>query len=187
MELNLINGKNFPAIVQDEISLQVITFGYINQEIVKKIKSNELLCLIDATSNSIWNDEEIQKNNLKVTEISIQDEVVLIKVLKKSSFDNLFNSSSAKGFIYELQYTIKKRIEEKNENSYTYKLTQRGINKVAQKVGEEAVELVIEAKDSNDDLFLNESADLMYHFLILLHQKGFTLEKVEEILKQRQK
>lgn len=187
MELNLINGKNYPAIVQDEISLQIITFGYINQETVEKIKSNQLLCLLDSKSNLIWNDEEIQKNNLKVTEILIKDEGVLIKVIKKSPIDNHFNSNSPKGTIYELQHTIKQRIEEKNENSYTYKLTQRGINKVAQKVGEEAVELVIEAKDSNDELFLNESADLMYHFLILLHQKGFTLEDVEKILKQRQK
>ncbi|MCW8939490.1 MAG: phosphoribosyl-ATP diphosphatase, partial [Flavobacteriales bacterium] len=93
----------------------------------------------------------------------------------------------AKGFIYKLESTISKKIDVDDENSYTNMLYKRGINKVAQKVGEEAVELVIEAKDNDADLFKNEAADLMYHYLILLKAKGFQLEDIEEVLKKRSK
>jgi phosphoribosyl-ATP pyrophosphohydrolase/phosphoribosyl-AMP cyclohydrolase len=98
-----------------------------------------------------------------------------------------FNLMSNKGFVYQLEQTISQRIDENVTDSYTNKLYRRGINKVAQKVGEEAVEVVIEAKDNNDDLFLNESADLLYHYLILLKAKGFQLEDVEKVLKEREK
>jgi phosphoribosyl-ATP pyrophosphohydrolase/phosphoribosyl-AMP cyclohydrolase len=93
-----------------------------------------------------------------------------------------FGDKDSKGFLYELEEKISQRIDEKTEGSYTYSLFQRGINKMAQKVGEEAVEVVIEAKDNNDDLFKNEAADLLYHLLILLKAKNFTLKDIEEIL-----
>ena len=96
-----------------------------------------------------------------------------------------FGEKETKGFLYELESIINQRIDEKVEDSYTSKLYQRGINKVAQKVGEEAVELVIEAKDNNDDLFKNEAADLLYHFLILLKAKNFKLQDIEEVLRGR--
>ena len=89
--------------------------------------------------------------------------------------------------MYELQQTISDKIDNNDENSYTNSLFKSGINKVAQKVGEEAVELIIETKDNNDKLFLNEAADLLYHYLILLKAKGFTIEDVEKILKSRSK
>lgn len=98
-----------------------------------------------------------------------------------------FGEESSKGFIYKLEETIADRIDSDDPNSYTNKLYKRGINKVAQKVGEEAVELVIEAKDNNDELFLNEAADLMYHYLILLKAKGKQLEDVEMVLRERAK
>jgi phosphoribosyl-ATP pyrophosphohydrolase/phosphoribosyl-AMP cyclohydrolase len=98
-----------------------------------------------------------------------------------------FGDDTAKGFIYELEQIINQRIESDAEESYTNKLFKKGINKVAQKVGEEAVELVIEAKDDNIDLFKNEAADLLYHLLILLKAKGVTLESIEEVLKERHK
>ena len=97
----------------------------------------------------------------------------------------MFWRKVAKGFLYELEEVISQRIDEKVEDSYTSKLYQRGINKVAQKVGEEAVELVIEAKDDNDDLFKNEAADLLYHFLILLKAKNFKLQDIEKVLRGR--
>ena len=96
-----------------------------------------------------------------------------------------FKEETAQGFIYELEQTIAQRIDDNAENSYTNKLYKSGINKVAQKVGEEAVELVIEALDNNTDCFKNEAADLLYHYLILLKAKGFKMEDIEEILKGR--
>ena len=93
----------------------------------------------------------------------------------------------AKGFIYELEQTINDRIDSNDPDSYTNKLFRRGINKVAQKVGEEAVEVVIESKDNDDNLFKNEAADLLYHFLILLKAKGVKLQDIEDVLKERSK
>lgn len=98
-----------------------------------------------------------------------------------------FAEENDKGFLYELQKKISEKIDTNDESSYTNELYRKGINKVAQKVGEEAVELVIEAKDNNDELFLNEASDLIYHYLILLKAKGFTIEDVEKILKSRSK
>jgi phosphoribosyl-ATP pyrophosphohydrolase/phosphoribosyl-AMP cyclohydrolase len=96
-----------------------------------------------------------------------------------------FKTETATNFLYQLEQTIHKRIDENTEGSYTNQLFRRGINKVAQKVGEEAVELVIEAKDDNADLFKDEAADLMYHYLILLKAKNFTLKEIETVLQQR--
>jgi phosphoribosyl-AMP cyclohydrolase / phosphoribosyl-ATP pyrophosphohydrolase len=100
---------------------------------------------------------------------------------------NCFNENTSKGFLYDLQHTIVQKIDSNDENSYTNKLYKRGINKVAQKVGEEAVELVIESKDDNIDLFKNEAADLLYHFLILLKAKNTSLEEIELVLQGRSK
>ena len=98
-----------------------------------------------------------------------------------------FGEAKPKGFIYELEDTISERISSKDENSYTYQLAKKGINKVAQKVGEEAVELIIESKDSNCELFKNEAADLLYHLLLLLKVKETSFEEIESILKSRSK
>ena len=98
-----------------------------------------------------------------------------------------FKEETAKGFLYKLESVIEQRISEKSDKSYTAQLFARGINKVAQKVGEEAVELVIESKDNDIDLFKNEAADLLYHFLILLKTKDLKLEDIEEILQERHK
>jgi phosphoribosyl-ATP pyrophosphohydrolase/phosphoribosyl-AMP cyclohydrolase len=98
-----------------------------------------------------------------------------------------FKEETSKGFVYALEDTINKRIVEADENSYTYKLFKKGINKVAQKVGEEAVELVIESKDNDLNLFKNEAADLLYHYLILLKAKELNFESIEEVLEKRKK
>ena len=97
----------------------------------------------------------------------------------------VLKDETAKGFVYQLEKTINDRIDSNDPNSYTNDLYQKGINKVAQKVGEEAVELVIEAKDSNDDLFKNEAADLIYHLLILLKKKNMSFTQIEEVLKKQ--
>ncbi|MCB9202792.1 MAG: bifunctional phosphoribosyl-AMP cyclohydrolase/phosphoribosyl-ATP diphosphatase HisIE [Flavobacteriales bacterium] len=186
-----------PVIIQDRLSLQVLMLGFMNQEALDKTKNEKVVTFYSRSKNRLWTKGESSGNFLYVKEIALDCDLdtLLIKVDPKgptchrgtvSCFDK-FESEEAKGFVYTLQETIKQRIENKESNSYTYKLTQKGINKVAQKVGEEAVEVVIEAKDNNDELFLNESADLLYHYLILLHQKGFTLEDVEKILKSRSK
>ena len=124
--------------------------------------------------------------------IDCDNDTLLIKVNPQgptchTGATNCFNEETAKGFLYMLEKTISQRIDDNDENSYTNKLFKRGINKVAQKVGEEAVELVIEAKDNNDDLFKNEAADLLYHFIILLKAKGMSIIDIEEELKKRSK
>ena len=133
-------------------------------------------------------------NFLEVKSIAIDcdNDTILIKVKPfgptcHTGSTTCFNEVSNRGFVYELEQTINDRIDlAEDKDSYTYKLYHTGINKVAQKVGEEAVEIVIEAKDNNDDLFLGEAADLMYHYLILLKAKGFKLENVENVLKSRE-
>ena len=124
--------------------------------------------------------------------IDCDNDTILIKATPKGptchrGSTSCFQEETAKGFLYELEQTISNRIDTNDENSYTNKLYKRGINKVAQKVGEEAIELVIEAKDNDANLFKNEAADLMYHYLILLKAKGFSLTNIEEILKCRAK
>ena len=99
--------------------------------------------------------------------------------------DTCFNETNNKDFLHTLTDTIKQRFEDRSGKSYTASLFDKGINKVAQKLGEEAVELVIESKDDNDELFLNEAADLLFHYMILLQAKGFTLENVKKVLESR--
>ena len=122
--------------------------------------------------------------------IDCDNDTILIKASPKgptchTGNISCFKEETAKGFLYDLEQTINQRIEEGAENSYTNKLYKQGINKVAQKVGEEAVELVIESKDNDDNLFKNEAADLLYHYLILIRAKGYQLEDIEEVLKGR--
>ncbi len=120
------------------------------------------------------------------------DDTLLIKVIPQgptchTGATSCFKEETSKGFLYELEKVIEQRISDNQEGSYTARLFSRGVNKVAQKVGEEAVELVIESKDNNIDLFKNEAADLLYHFLILLKTKSLKLQDIEEILSGRHK
>lgn len=183
-----------PVIIQDNRSLQVLMLGYMNEEAFEKTKKEGIVTFFSRSKNRLWTKGEESGNFLKVENIQVDcdNDTILIKAIPKNvvchtgSF-SCFGEKDAKGFLYELEDKISQRIDDKVESSYTYSLFQRGINKVAQKVGEEAVELVIEAKDNNDDLFKNEAADLLYHFLILLKTKGFSLEEIEEILEKRNK
>ncbi|HEX7869443.1 MAG TPA: bifunctional phosphoribosyl-AMP cyclohydrolase/phosphoribosyl-ATP diphosphatase HisIE [Chryseobacterium sp.] len=183
-----------PIIIQDNRTLQVLMLGYMNEEAFEKTKSEGIVTFFSRSKNRLWTKGEESGNFLTVKNIEIDcdNDTILIKVIPKNivchtgSF-SCFGDKSSKGFLYELEEKINQRIDEKTEGSYTYSLFQRGINKVAQKIGEEAVELVIEAKDNNDDLFKNEAADLLYHFLILLKAKNIILEDIEEILLARNK
>jgi len=181
-----------PVIIQDDRTLQVLMLGYMNEEAFEKTKKEGIVTFFSRSKNRLWTKGEESGNFLKVKNIAIDcdQDTVLIKAIPMNvvchtgSF-SCFGDKDSKGFLYELEEKISQRIDEKTEGSYTYSLFQRGINKMAQKVGEEAVEVVIEAKDNNDDLFKNEAADLLYHLLILLKAKNFTLKDIEEILLSR--
>jgi len=183
-----------PVIIQNDTTQQVLMLGYMNEEAFVKTKQEGKVTFFSRSKNRLWTKGEISGNFLLVKEIMIDcdQDTILIKAKPQgptchTGSNTCFNEETAKGFLYQLEQTIKQRVESGDEKSYTRDLVQKGINKVAQKVGEEAVELVIEAKDNNDDLFKNEAADLLFHYLILLKAKGFSLEKIEEVLKSRAK
>ncbi len=183
-----------PVIVQDNLTLQVLMLGYMNEEALTKTQNKGLVTFFSRSKNRLWTKGEISGNHLVVNDLKVDcdQDTILVKATPKgptchTGATTCFDEETSKGFLYSLEQTISDRIDSDDPNSYTNKLYKRGINKVAQKVGEEAVELVIEAKDDDDSLFLNEAADLMYHTLILLKAKGFKLEDVEGKLKERVK
>ena len=183
-----------PVIVQDEVSLQVLMLGYMNEEAFAKTSEEGKVVFYSRSKQRLWMKGETSGNFLVVKDIKVDCDNDTILILANpvgpvchTGTQTCFGEVNSKGFLYKLEETIKKRIDENDENSYTNKLFKRGINKVAQKVGEEAVELVIEAKDNDENLFLNEAADLMYHLLILLKAKNNTLSQVENILSERAK
>lgn len=183
-----------PVIIQDATTAQVLMLGYMNQEALEKTKAEKRVTFFSRSKNRLWTKGETSGNFLNVVDLQIDcdQDTILIKANAvgptcHTGSVSCFGEASLKGFLYKLEQTISNRIDSDDPDSYTNKLYKRGINKVAQKVGEEAVELVIEAKDQNDELFLNEAADLMYHYLILLKAKGKNLADVEEVLRNRSK
>jgi len=193
IDFNKDNGL-VPVIIQDNTTAQVLMLGYMNEEAFEKTEKEGIVTFFSRSKNRLWTKGEESGNFLTVKSIQIDcdNDTVLIKVIPKNTVCHTgsfscFGERESKGFLYQLENTISNRIEEKVEGSYTYSLYQKGINKVAQKVGEEAVELVIEAKDNNADLFTNEAADLLYHFLILLKTKGFSMADIESVLMERDK
>lgn len=181
-----------PVIIQDTNTLQVLMLGYMNEEAYQKTQTEKRVTFYSRSKNRLWTKGEESGNFLDVEDIQLDcdSDTLLIKTIPNgptchTGSTSCFKEETAKGFLYQLESTIQQRIDENTQDSYTNKLYRRGINKVAQKVGEEAVELVIEAKDDNDNLFKNEAADLLYHFLILLKAKGTNLEEIEEVLKGR--
>lgn len=186
------SGGLVPAVIQDTLSLQVLMVGYMNEEALEKTKKEGKVTFFSRSKNRLWTKGETSGNWLIVDEIftDCDNDTILIKAYPQgptchTGSTSCFGDKQPKGFLYELEDVIEKRITENPEGSYTSKLFSRGVNKVAQKVGEEAVELVIEAKDDNIDLFKNEAADLLYHFLILLKTKKLKLEDIEAILVER--
>ena len=183
-----------PVVIQDYLNLKVLMLGYMNQEAFDKTLQEKRVTFFSRSKNRLWTKGETSGNYLELMDwkLDCDNDTILIKAKPlgptcHKGTTTCFAEETDKGFLYELQQTISDKIDNNDENSYTNELYKRGINKVAQKVGEEAVELVIEAKDNNDELFLNEAADLLYHYLILLKTKGFTIEDVEKVLNSRSK
>jgi phosphoribosyl-AMP cyclohydrolase / phosphoribosyl-ATP pyrophosphohydrolase len=184
-----------PAIIQDQQTDKVLMLGYMNREALDKTLAEKVVTFFSRSKNRLWTKGETSSNFLHLLDIQLDcdRDTILIKARPDgptchTGADTCWNEvNESSHFLQKLEAVITQRRTNPNEQSYTASLFAKGINKVAQKVGEEAVELVIEAKDNNDDLFLNEAADLLFHYLILLQAKGFTLQDVEQILRARHK
>ena len=183
-----------PVVIQDNNSLQVLMVGYMNEDAYKKTLEEGKVTFFSRSRNRLWTKGETSGNFLIVKEITIDcdNDALLIKAdpsgpVCHTGTKSCFGEGTSKGFIYELEQIINQRVDNNIGESYTNKLFRKGINKVAQKVGEEAVELIIEAKDDDPELFKNEAADLLYHLLILLKTKKVSFSDIEEILKSRHK
>ena len=195
--MNLDFSKNkdglIPAIIQDNKTHKVLMLGYLSKKSLSLTLSTSLVHFYSRTKQRIWKKGEESGNELKVVSLKedCDKDTVLIKVnpvgpVCHKGDDTCFEDSNVSNdFINRLEDTIQDRKINPTDSSYVSGLFKKGTNKIAQKVGEEAVELVIEAKDDNDDLFLNESADLLFHYLILLQDKGYKFQNVLNILKSR--
>ncbi len=191
-------GGLVPAVVQDAVTRRVLMLGFMNEEALKTTRDRGLVTFWSRSRETLWTKGETSGNYLEVRDIieDCDNDTLLIKAVptgpvchtgKDTCFGEVNNPEevSAPEFLFYLQEVIRERREFPLEGSYTNHLFSRGLNKIAQKVGEEAVELIIEAKDDNKQLFLGEPADLIYHFLVLLTQKEVGLEEVIEVLKLR--
>ena len=196
MNPNFSKSQNglLPAIIQDSVTKTVLMLGYMNREAFQKTKETEQVTFYSRSKKRIWVKGEESGNFLKLVKIKVDcdQDAILITANPQgptchTGTDSCWGemNQSHYGFLTELEEIITERKKTNDDNSYVASLFREGINKIAQKVGEEAVETVIEAKDENSELFLNESADLLFHFLILLKEKGFSLNDVEAVLKDR--
>ena len=195
--MNLDFSKNkdglIPAIIQDNTTHKVLMLGYLNKESLSLTLSKDIVHFYSRTKQRIWKKGEESGNELKVVSLKedCDNDTILIKVnpvgpVCHKGDDTCFEDSNVSNdFITKLENIIQDRKINPSDSSYVSSLFKKGTNKIAQKVGEEAVELVIEAKDDNDDLFLNESADLLFHYLILLQEKGYKMNDVISVLKGR--
>jgi len=182
-----------PAIIQDAATNKVLMLGFMNEAAVEKTKELQKVTFFSRSKNRLWTKGEESGNFLLLQDIKVDcdNDTLLIKVnpvgpVCHTGTDTCWGEkNNDTNFLQELENIIADRKNNPSDKSYTSSLFAKGINKIAQKVGEEAVEIVIEAKDNNDELFLNEGADLLFHYLILLQAKGFKLQDVIEILKQR--
>lgn len=182
-----------PAIVQDAATRVVLMLGYMNRESLRQTLESGKVCFYSRSRQRLWTKGEESGHFLYLKDIraDCDQDTLLVKAVPAgptchSGADTCWNEKNEEqDFLFFLQHFLQQRRHDSPEESYTARLISRGINKVAQKVGEEAVELVIEAKDDNEELFLNEAADLMYHYIVLLIAKGYGLEDVIEVLKKR--
>lgn len=199
--MNIDFSKNtdglIPAIIQDSETKAVLMLGYMNEEAYLKTIDTQKVTFFSRSKQRLWTKGEESGNFLNLVDIKndCDGDTLLIQAKPvgptcHTGADTCWQTVNKAdyGFISQLEKTIETRREKADsEKSYVASLFQLGINKIAQKVGEEAIEVVIEAKDDNDDLFLSESADLLFHYLILLQAKGFKLNDVIDVLKSRQK
>ena len=195
--MNLDFSKNkdglVPAIIQDNTTHKVLMLGYLNQESLSLTLSTNVVHFYSRTKQRIWKKGEESGNELKVVSLKedCDKDTVLIKVnpigpVCHKGNDTCFEDTNVSDdFISTLEDIIQDRKNNLSDSSYISTLFMKGTNKIAQKVGEEAIEVVIEAKDDNDDLFLNESADLLFHYLILLQEKGYKINDVVNVLNKR--
>ncbi|MEL7159712.1 MAG: bifunctional phosphoribosyl-AMP cyclohydrolase/phosphoribosyl-ATP diphosphatase HisIE [Bacteroidota bacterium] len=181
-----------PAIVQDARTHVVLMQGFVNRAAVEKTLESGLVTFYSRSKERLWTKGETSRNYLHLVSAhpDCDNDSLLIFARPNgptchTGDDTCWGQANRGDFLNHLERTIQDRRDNPSEKSYTSKLLARGINKVAQKVGEEAVELVIEAKDDDRDLFLGEAADLMYHYLVLLAAKGYSLEEVREVLRSR--
>ena len=166
----------------------------MNEEALEQTKQLQKVTFFSRSKQRLWTKGEESGNFLHLDSILVDcdNDTLLIKArpagpVCHTGADTCFNESNTAGFLPQLETIIRQRYEDRSTGSYTSGLFDKGINTVAQKVGEEAIELVIEAKDNNPELFLNEAADLLFHYMVLLRAKGYSLRDVEEVLKNRQK
>ncbi|MDG1793228.1 MAG: bifunctional phosphoribosyl-AMP cyclohydrolase/phosphoribosyl-ATP diphosphatase HisIE [Flavobacteriaceae bacterium] len=195
MEITYNSEGLIPAIIQDSTTKTVLMLGYMNAEAVSKTLETNKVTFFSRSKQRLWTKGEESGNFLSLDSLKndCDNDTLLIQATPHGptchkGTDNCWSESNVEsfGFISTLETIITDRKENaSSETSYVSELFEKGLNKIAQKVGEEAVEVVIEAKDNNADLFLNESADLLFHYLILLQAKGFKLENVVEVLKSR--
>lgn len=187
-------GGLLPAIIQDVSTNKVLMQGYMNQEALDKTLETNKVTFYSRSKKRLWTKGEESGNFLHLEEIKLDcdRDCFLVKVRPAgptchTGQDTCWGETNQEsfGFLSDLEKVINHRYENQDEKSYTAFLFQKGINKIAQKVGEEAVELVIESKDNNDDLFRNEAADLMYHLLVLLKAKNMSFSEIIDVLKQR--
>lgn len=192
MELQFKDDGLLPVVIQNARTLQVLMVGYMNEDAYIKTKTEKRVTFYSRSKKRLWTKGETSGNFLEVLSIKedCDQDSLLIKVNPNGPTchkgnENCFNDNSVNGFLYELEQIIEQRIEDGDESSYTVSLLKKGINKIAQKFGEEAVELLIEAKDDNDILFTNEAADLFYHLLVLFKAKNTKIVDIEKVLRER--
>lgn len=185
-----------PAIIQDDQTGKVLMQGYMNKESFQKTLDEKVVWFYSRSKQRLWKKGETSGNELQVSSVKLDcdSDSILIQVnplgpVCHTGADTCFNEVNTMSYdwIKHLESVIDQRKKSGDSKSYVASLFAKGINKIAQKVGEEAVEVVIEAKDDNEELFLNESADLLFHYLILLKAKGYKLSDVLEILRSREK
>jgi phosphoribosyl-ATP pyrophosphohydrolase/phosphoribosyl-AMP cyclohydrolase len=198
MKTNIENLK--PAIIQDADTGRVLMMAWVNDESLRVTRETGRMTFYSRSRKKLWIKGEESGNYLYVKEIldDCDNDTFLVKVKPAgpachTGSDTCWGESNvpygefATGFTSELESIIESRRGSDHESSYTAKLFAGGPRKIAKKLGEESAELIIEAFNDNDDLFLNEAADLLYHYLVLLHDRGFTLTDVEKILRDRHK
>lgn len=195
LDFDKLNGL-IPAVIQDSISGKVLMVGFMNEEALKKTKNSGKVTFYSRTRKKLWTKGEESGNFIYVDKIlpDCDRDTLLIKAkptgpVCHTGSDTCFDEKNKSDieFLQHLEKIIRKRKKELPEGSYTTRLFKKGINKIAKKLGEEAVELVIEAKDSNDELFLNEAADLIYHLEVLLVSRNKKLSEVVKVLEERHK
>ena len=193
MEIDFEKGGGLvPAIVQDDRTQVVLMLGYMNAEALAKTQEEGKVTFFSRSKGRLWTKGETSGNYLELRSIKVDcdQDTLLVRAVPRgpvchTGSKTCFGETGSQGFIHQLQAIVQERKGAEPESSYTARLFAKGKNKIAQKVGEEAVELVIEAMDDNDKLFKEEAADLLYHMMVLLADRGMSLQDIEEVLADR--